>query len=290
MATIIDTNITVLYEEMDGSPQEHFRDDGAFEATRTLQCDWASRDTLIKQLLGDTIATTGNSLVKRPHKYPGNPLAVATEVSGIQGVGRISSSDNMASYTKARFQVKYVQLKNSNNLHPDSYLYWETFKPTCGFMSIGQGGNYTVNGQQVTLHNGIQLMQFSGEWQITRRKLNIVPNNLLQYVGWLNNSSIKSALYGKTFDIGTLMFMEPDFSQEVLNDGTGVWTVTLKLAYKEIGWNNHWVMDLNTKTPFLCGITEGATKLRDAQGNALEDLDYQQFNLASLYDSMKLGA
>lgn len=272
--TIINTSITVPYEEMDGSPRETYASDGTFQATRTLRCDWDDRETIIKQFLGDCIATDTDILIYRAHQYPGNSLATANNVSNVQGVGRIQAGDDLtvAAYEKAQFDVNYVQNRNANSDNPDPEIYSESFRPTAKFESIGKTSQYYLNGKKATVKDGLPLIEIGAEWNITRKKLSHIPLSFLTNMGKVNSDTVTSAWFGLSFTPGTLLWQPIDVTREVLRSGQGLWTVTLKWAYMQDGWNSFWVEYIDTKSPERSGITTaGISKLLKYDGETPVD-------------------
>ncbi|MBI5724595.1 MAG: hypothetical protein HZA50_11590 [Planctomycetes bacterium] len=278
--TIIDTNITVDYEELDGSPQEGYSDDGTFEASRTLQCDWANRETLVRQLLGDTIATDSDVLVTRAHKYPGNSLAVAKGISGIQGVGRVMDAAGdltVASYEKARLSVKYVQSKNANDSNEgsageDPEIYSENLRPSAEYLTFPNRKStelYPADGSSADIikqNPVIPIILPGAEWQITKKKRNSLSfssADLWGMLGKINSDAVVSNWYATTFAVGTLLWMPFEVSREVLRSGQGLWTIGLKMIYKPQGWNSFYYLDKNSMP------SSGPGPLRKNPGGAL---------------------
>ena len=71
--TAIETAITVLFDEQDGSPQEEYAESG-LTVNRVLKCAWSARALLAEQLLGHVEDRGGGALVYvNPHRYAGGP-------------------------------------------------------------------------------------------------------------------------------------------------------------------------------------------------------------------------
>lgn len=276
-SSIIDAIVTVDYEEINGSPTEGYSKEGAFEATRTLQCDWEDRTLLAQQLLGNVSGSGTDVTITRGHVYPGNPFAYAESISGIQGVDRMApepSDTKVAEYGKAQLQVKYTQPKECSNLYPNADIYSEDFKDTCEFLTRGNQAKFYLNSVSdanliIPPSGGFPDLQFGGEWQITRKKLGSIPFQFWLYQGRVNADQCGSTWAGnKIFDKGTLLFLPGEYYRETLANGGLTWTIKLKLAYKPIGWNNFFVTKQATrevvKTDYLMG---DSNVIKDASGS-----------------------
>ena len=76
--------ITVEFQELDGSPEETYTENG-FRAVCHYKCEWDDRHTLCQELKGGVRTVGGDTIIVMPHPYPhsGAPDGCVCRSAGI---------------------------------------------------------------------------------------------------------------------------------------------------------------------------------------------------------------
>lgn len=267
--TEVESQVTVAYEELDGSPRERLDDEKGLSATREFMCDWADRFTLAGQILGRYEQQSDGSVTRYlPQNYPGRVGVRATRVS-IRGEGRVQAGTPSPStaYKKAILTVEY-ETDDEERTESGSRraLFTERLSPSVEFMQVqSRGLGYYVPG-----HGDIKLVDpiaapplriYTMVWEIQRREITTLQAAWLDNVGKVNSVAVTSATIKVggaplTFAPETLLYEAPSLEREA-HPGPGyrpgqsgleavrldLWRATFRFVWNPHGWNTQPVPD-----------------------------------------------
>jgi hypothetical protein len=235
----------VTYEEMEGSPQEEFGEQG-FTATRTLRCDWDERLLLAIELRGGVIS----GAYVAPATYPHFSAARCQSI-GIVGHDEdrpmpLAGDTSKASYEKALLTVRYGIPNTGGSgtgTSDDPVIVYEenlegwaeylTQEPVGLAWGSDSGDPLTADETPGKLLKGLT-------WVYTRHFLTSVPAEVLTLPGKVNDSTMSSPSLGLTFPAETLLFNPPLLARQVTSDGTATVSLTYRFNSKEHTWNRFW--------------------------------------------------
>lgn len=238
---VLDNEISVSYTEIgdEKSPTEGANKEGP-RATRLLECTWANRWTLLKELLGwwEYNSNTDTVVIHRPHDYPHNQWAKCLDVNILPfGKDVPSGVDGVSAYGKARLTVVYGVPEE------DDYAS-ESLEPSAEFLTFPNEKLFWDAAKTEPLNEdeapGVLLNTLN--WIYNRHKMPYIPVEILNLIGYVNAAAITSPTLGMTFPIETLLYQPPTLAREISVVGgdyarlTG-WRIEFRFTYRPTGWN-----------------------------------------------------
>lgn len=212
--------------EEHGSASESADHKTGLKASVTLRCAYADRMDLVQDLIGNRRAW--------PHgSYSEPPVAISTATKPVPG--RYTTIGQVCYYEEALVTVNYST--------EDKDLISESLEPTSEFLTLDfkrfRWGS--VNGDPILegeapgrILRGMNLVRTIHEVDPP------IPTSLLSLQGHCNEVAYSSALLGLSFDTETLLFQPPSLSRQIKSSGAKAFSLVLKFAFKEQGWNNFW--------------------------------------------------
>lgn len=251
--TVVDSSITVSWQELDGSPVETMSD-GVFQATRRLLVDWGDRLTLMQELLGRTFASGDDTIVMRAHRYPAFTAAWAQSV-------RISPFHSPAAHEGAGAQVinqyangAVVEVGYSSSENEDGQgagpgdqggdpLVTESIQPASEVLMLpGRQVKWATSGSHLMDIEAPMKLVVSMVWVYQRHKMPSLPDALVDYAGTVNSTAVTSLTLGKTFAAKTLLYEPAGFRRTIMPDEATAWEAELRMTHKPSGWQKFWDM------------------------------------------------
>lgn len=238
-------NITVPFEEADGSGANTFGADGG-SGTRILFCEYDDAGLLSAQLLGGAIGETGGIQYREaPARHPDRPFLYARAAS-YEGIGPSSvGPSGAASYPKARVRVEYRPLERDEIDDPDrgSITYITESRDLAGqFVTLPSEQFEWVDGPDTgeAVGEGTTLGRLLPELAVTLRvhqwfAAPVTEGTFEQAIGKVNDEDFR-ALW-TNWGAETLLFEGASAEREYTSDGIAAWRVTLSFRYRSIGWN-----------------------------------------------------
>jgi len=245
VSRIVPCVLSVDYEELsfpDASPTEHVGKE-YFQATRILQCDWADRLTLYKELLGYTEQSGDTVIYHQPHAYPHNKRLFADEITTRpEGPEENPADSSVMEWKKALLTVQYRVPPFGvvpDDTEPPETLVSESLEPSAQFLTLNGRKVYWDNAQAQPLGEdydfSFPVRQM--DWVYTRHQMPWIPAAVTTLVGTCNEAEMTSATLGLTFPPETLLFGTPQLSRDITNEGYQAWRATFRFTYKPSGWN-----------------------------------------------------
>lgn len=194
-----------------------------WSASVVLRCDWADRNTLVADLLGNQRAW--------PHST--GPTAQSASIRPAETI--YTTSGQCCVYQDALVTVQYGIDKQD--------LISESLEPTAEFLVLdykqfrwgSAAGEPLVEGEAPgKLVRGMNLVRTL--YQIE----DPLPAALLTLVGKINNASYASSTLGLTFAEETLLYQPPTLQRTISTAGNDAWTINTKFVYKPETWNKYW--------------------------------------------------
>lgn len=228
--------ISIVSEEMDGSPSEGLAEDGGFQGRRVLRCDWPNRVTLAKELRGYWTRVGSNYQWHKPHPYPHAAEAseiVCTSVQ-IHGVGRIQEHGGdaqIAAYEKAGLVAQYGQRPT---------LVRERYEPAAEYLQIEPKAVGWAADQPIDPAVAPRLLIHSGVWVVENDQLPGAPSaDMGDLIGKINSDAVAASGLGAgfSFGVGTLLYEPPTLDQVLSLGGIIFWRGVFRFAYRPHGWN-----------------------------------------------------
>ena len=231
--------ITVSYDRVPGYPQETLSRQEA-GAVDQLQCAWADRITLAKELLGYSIG----GVLYTPHEFDfgddpiDNIFCKAVDIEPMGGGGRAVSLDGSGNPLKAILTATYGLLDYS---HPDEGTVYvsESLEPAAEFLTLGEKDLWWDNTQteSVTTSEVPGMIIRMIDWVYTIHFSAGIPDWVWTHPGTINNANVYSRELDKTFAAETLLCGNPSLSREVTFNGATAWTITARFTYRPETWN-----------------------------------------------------
>jgi len=237
----LDATITVPYEELScpqASPREDIRA-ASMEATRYLQCDWADRLVLARDLLGYTQRSGEMVIHHRPHVYP-HHSALSAEVAAVSPAGAPAPAGGAMAWAKARLRVTYrPPAFGSAGDDPARALVSESIEPAAEFLTVPAEDLYWDAAQEEPLGDDYELPKLvrMAEWVYTRHRMPYIPAGTWSLIGRVNASAVTSARLNASFAAETLLYQPPQLYRRTTSDGTDGWDITYRFTYRPDGWN-----------------------------------------------------
>lgn len=248
---VIENQISVSYEEMNGSPVEELRDDG-LRATRRLKCAWDDRLTLVGELTGKTEYVGDDTYAyTKPASYPwdtNSPPIIALGAS-IEPFGDCAETPSLTTqneYDHAVVTVEYGPNKISTmtGIAAETMI-TERIEPSIEFIQVPskklyyqgtdpEGGN---KGQAVQSDMTLAFQLEIVDWIYTFHRLPYIPAAWWNLRGKVNASSITSNTFGKTFAAETVLMRPATITRDYTQYGPKAWKLELRMSIRDTGWN-----------------------------------------------------
>lgn len=245
MWVIYPNDITVDYEEMSPSPEGTHAADMQ-STVRIFQCVWNQRMLFIKQLLGWSEFLAGNQFIHSAHSYQPEGMLkpqLCVEISSIKGFGALVESPediHIAEYHKALITARYEIPTFEINEDPSVPYISESIEPASEFMTLNNEGLYWDAGQvnPIGSSEAPSMIIRMFDWVYTLHRCAAIPSELVTLIGCTNLYPIYSRVLNMWFAPGTLLLGNPTMQREHTSLGTSMWTITIRLTAREMGWNN----------------------------------------------------
>lgn len=258
MASNIDAQISVAFEEMAGSPTEGFTQDG-FQAERVVKCVWEDRFKLAKEFLGGPIDTGASIIedfvVQRGLKYRDFPAATVTDV-GIQplfsGESRTDTTDPQSrfhKYKNAQLTVTYSTAipSDGGEQNADEFV-TESIESNVEFLTgpeqntlSNTSPGFTGSEKSILNQNPPPTKLIVGyDWVYTRHRLRTIPNDFSIQLGRVNNAKVTATSTGLVYDEGQLLYASLNLTRTIDVLGALDWRSTQRFSFRESTWNKFW--------------------------------------------------
>ncbi len=237
--------------EIEGWPKEIFTP-GDFQPIRKVECAWSDR-------FNEAAALDGL-------EYPYAPGcgAFPTEITILPFSGQTNPSGTTATYEKAELTIKYSSKLNTNGVIMEWLSGFEGAEPTA------PGQIYFPDVTQRKKHPYV--LRSGAIFNHVRRKLGVVPPEIITQVDYVNSAVASSVILGITFAAETLRALMPKISRAWTVSGLTSYYVHQRFAYRSnggLGWNSAYRADA------------GAYQyVYDANSNRLYDYPLTSFVLA----------
>ncbi len=231
--------VTVAFEELAGSPNEEYFI-GGFSATRQLKCKWADLHKLAQQFAG-----VGANIRIGYDSYS------SARVTGVSIApfhdGEITGYDREASYENALITVTY-RTPDGYDIPDPEQLVTESLEPWSEFITIpgrklywhAEGVVKDGKNQGVPLGDAASpgKLIHGATWVYRIHQVPNLPPAYFSLIGKVNLGKATSKSLGATFEPETLLFNPPTVQRIITSDGAQAWDVTLRMSWRETGWNN----------------------------------------------------
>lgn len=254
----LETQLTVVHEEIDGSPVIVDTENAGFSATRTLQCKWEERLLLVDQLRGAILR--GPSLTTRivPHRFPEFSDALCQEARAVRWGGMTSDVGVIpVTYEAARVIVIYKVPDGINipspDARPEDVLVTESIEPSAEFITVPNEGLFWPSSPteiQEKLPDDITVTKLLSklDWVYTIHQEQDLPKQLLKLIGRVNEFEVSRQQINQTFPAESLLFASLHAERQVTTEGTQAWRLTFRFTFNpfetdsgiaapKTGWN-----------------------------------------------------
>lgn len=230
---------TVASKEVGYTLREDHDVDSGSNMSVQLECAWADRYNLLNEILGNEYTW--------PHGAFTNVVAKKAQIIPQRTQYTEHGSGGGIVYQTALVTIQYLAPNNNIDETAGGDLYSETLEPVVEFIkqnpdrfawASGTGppvSKEEAPGKQVYMMNIVR----------TLYNLASVPAAVFTCIGGVNDTAYVSATLGFSFGVETLLYQPPTLSRTVKIDGTKLWSLTMKFAYKPNGWNQFWRAGVN---------------------------------------------
>ena len=226
--------VSVNHYEMTNWPKEGYRLGGGFIAERRLKCAWTDRDTLAREILGET--------------YPYNSIgAMAMEAypEPIKGEAlAVGASADMSSYAEAVVVVKYSTQGASEVVSGNLISEW--LETSIDFKTLDHRGlQWGVGGGAEALFpaEAPGRIEPTIDYVLLYHELSAVPSSVVTHTGLVNASAVTAYLMGLTFAPETLLYLGAQVGRSITTAGSTGFSVKHRFRFKGNdghGWNWFW--------------------------------------------------
>ena len=237
-----EANITIGFDELDGSPDERFTKNG-FEVTSRLRCAWADRLTLAKQLRGN-VQQSQNLVVRFiGRRWPDFPAAIVEDVSikPFEGLSPLSPVGNKTEYQFAELTVNYRVPDGEESPSPDETvadtLVTENLRASAEFITIPKLDLFFDDTATKELEIDGAKIIVTLDWVYKLHQLPEIPEGTFELIGSVNKNTMHSNKFNRNFEPETLLFNPPETDPVVTTNGDKAWNITYNFTYKPFGWN-----------------------------------------------------
>ncbi len=232
--------ISVSYSEMQNSPVEGVNRAGIKTATRTLECAWTDRWTLMAELLVEDYENEAGTLMKNTGNSS-KPFPAAN-----------TGATTVATYEKAIVTANYSILTVTLEEDELGEEKSESIEPVAEFLTIGAGNlRWTNNGGDQVEDTEAPGKLFVGfDYVFTKTFQEDLPASVLGLIGTVNSGAVHPTSTGMetwTFAAETLLYQPPTIQRTINSIGELTWTVRYRFTYKPNwddgtarGWNWYW--------------------------------------------------
>jgi len=223
--------VTSNVRELEGSPKEDFSFE-KFSAVVTLECPWATRFTLIEEILF--------SLQMYPH-FP-TIGARATSIGCIPRNAAVLIGDGQgATYDMAEVSITYETLDaKGDGEDPEVFTIIEDrVEPNSEFQTLDYTDFRWDNNAGALLKPDEAPGKLIRGFNYVQRVLNVtsVHADHVDLVDSVNSGPHTSETLGVTFAAQTLLYSNPTISRTFKSDGSSIYTIEKTFAYRKNGWN-----------------------------------------------------
>ena len=224
--------------------------DGA-TATVTLGCAYANRFALQADLYGTRRVFPG---------FAGSGAPRVQSVSNVRGFGEstlvATSNGQQLQYEEARLDVQYGPLQAEPPSGDPGYdLVIESFETNFENLRLDHNSFAWDTGFGTELRPGEAPARQLRKITLVREYLGIavIPTDVLNLIGTVNDTAYVSSLLGLTFPAETLLFGEPSATRTIRSSGASGWNLTLSFQFFYNGWNKFWRYDSEQYEPMYFG-------------------------------------
>jgi hypothetical protein len=245
-------NVTIAFNERQDSPKEAMTDEG-FVAVMTVDCAWADRVKLARQLMGGA-KLQGSSMIREdPARWPYYLDAWCQDVQIKNEDGEkiiVSPEYGTATYTRAILEATFKRLKwrvctLSGGGSATEYIS-ESIEPSAEFVTMPNQKLFwdALGNEELSENEGPGFLVRGMEWTLTRHRLITVPTSIMSLVGRVNSDACKVQTLKGLRDVGapefaaeTLLYNPPRITETNLPDGTRCYDVEMRFTWRPGGWN-----------------------------------------------------
>lgn len=233
--------ISVSYSEIQGSPVEGQNRAGIKTATRTLECAWTDRWTLMNELLSEDYENEAGTLMKNTGNTS-KPLPAAN-----------TGATTVSTYVKAIITANYSILSVSLEEDEAGDEKSESIEPTAEFLSIDGVDLRWIDNTDDDDHKvnpgDYPAKLFVGfDYIFTKTFQEFIPDSIQDLIGTVNAATVRPTSEGMdtlNFPAETLLFQPPTIQRTINTEGELTWTVNYRFTYKpnkdkggtQRGWN-----------------------------------------------------
>ena len=215
--------------------------------SRTLICDWATSAPLANKLVGRVSGTALKQTFNVPARYTGYATGDGREVAVTRvTVDPFGKSSNAAvalataNWTKAKLTVEYGPAPPVGK--GIFMLFEEDMDPAVEFITLPQRKLYWDNAQQEPLGEDEVPghLTKSIDWLYTLKRMPFVPPNVFAHQGKVNSTDMYSPYYDRTFGVGQVLYVAPEFTTTWIVGGFLEHRIELRFQVRPDGWNVGW--------------------------------------------------
>jgi len=214
--------------------------------TRIFKCDWNSRILFMKQLLGWSEFLAGNQFIHSAHPYQPEGMLkpqLCEEILSVRGFGALvenPADTQVAEYYKALITARYEVPRYEINEDPSVPYISEAIEPASEFITLNNENLFWDAGQvhPVGSSEAPSMIVRMFDWVYTLYRCAAIPLELVTLIGHTNAYPVYSRTLNAWFAAGALLLGNPSMQREFTLLGTSMWTITIRLTYREMGWNN----------------------------------------------------
>jgi hypothetical protein len=223
----VDLAQDVAWGVVEKTVTENFDTEAGFNASVTLLCNWANRDNVVVDLLGNA------------RKYPRftDSQARAKSVSIIPFGGFGINDGSLVVPDHAQLTIGYGLFAEESG----EEIISESIEPSAEFLTQpykdfrwGSAGGDELQPEEAP---GKLIIGF--DYVQTRYNLSALPTTVLQ-PGMVNNGIATATLLGLIFPIETLLYVNSLPQRTITTAGSAKWTMTSRFSYRQNTWNKFW--------------------------------------------------
>lgn len=219
---------SVTFEEEDTYPRSTWQN-GVFQGTRRLICDWDQRETLMYEL---------DTWPNNRWPYNDGPSEALAYRVGVEPFGKqTNEAGRTASYNKAKLTVLYGNVVQSFDGGATFLSEWLDFYTEARELSHGIFRWTSNSGDPVrqaeaphyALHGLVYVARF--------HRMTNVPNWVLSRIGTCNSNPVAAIMLGLVFGAETMLYQAPKIRTSVRLGGLSTFDVTTSYRFHPGGWN-----------------------------------------------------
>ena len=275
--TYVEPNVTVAFEELTDSPMETTdARTGEFVAVRKLKAEWDDARKLAQQLAGGPVSASGSRIddyvIAFPERYRDDPLIRVTGIGLApffpEDVKAEDGDTETAAHDTAVLTVTYRSFPSDPTLDDSEddvqQIAEESIEATTEiitgpqilvcFSNANATNRFAFNYNLTKQVNGF-------DWIYTRFQMPAVPVAMLNDLGKVNATQIRSNTLGFVFPAETLLYKSITLSRQITSLGISAWKATMRFGFRggeDNTWNHFFDFSSN-RWDFLAVCRKGST-------------------------------